>query len=435
MSVQSEINRISGAKTDIGAAIAEKGVTVPAGTKIDAMAPLIEAIQTGITLPTLANEGAAADLLSGKQLIDDEGNIVTGSMPSVTQATPSISVNSSGLITASATQEAGKVAAGTKSATHQLTVQAAQTITPGTVNKTIASGRYLTGTQTIKGDANLIAENIKSGVSIFGVAGSLEAGSGGGTGGDGDAFTALVDRTITEASSGKVKEVGANAFAYCYELSTVNFPACESIGNTAFYYCSKLTDVSFPMCKRIGNGTFSTCTKLAEAIFPLCSTVSSTAFYNCKSLMTASFPQCTRINASVFYTCTALASVNFNACVAVDTGAFYGCTSLTTVDFPACTTIYSVAFRNCTKLEEAFFPKLTSIGSSAFQNCAVLSALVLSGSSVCKLTNSVALSSTAIKNGTGYIYVPSSLVASYKAATNWTYFSNQISAIEDSPYA
>lgn len=50
--------------------------------------------------------------------------------------------------------------------------QGAQTITPGTSNKTIASGKYLSGTQTIKGDSNLKASNIKSGVSIFGVAGS-----------------------------------------------------------------------------------------------------------------------------------------------------------------------------------------------------------------------------------------------------------------------
>lgn len=138
-------------------------------------------MEAGITLPTLTNEGAAADLLSGKQLIDGAGNIVTGGMPSVTQATPSISVSSGGLITASATQEAGKVASGTKSATKQLTVQAAQTITPGTENKTLASGLYLTGAQTITGDANLIAENIRSGVSIFDVLGTLEAGTGGGS--------------------------------------------------------------------------------------------------------------------------------------------------------------------------------------------------------------------------------------------------------------
>lgn len=125
----------------------------------------------GIELPELSNPGTEGDLLFGKQLIDAAGNVVMGMMPLVQQATPSISVSSTGLITASATQEAGKVEAGTESATRQLTTQGAQTITPGTANKTIPSGRYLTGTQTIQGDANLVAENIKSGVSIFGVAG------------------------------------------------------------------------------------------------------------------------------------------------------------------------------------------------------------------------------------------------------------------------
>ena len=52
----------------------------------------------------------------------------------------------------------------------------AETFTPKTYNQTISSGRWLTGTQTIKGDANLVSSNIKSGVSIFGVSGSLQAG-------------------------------------------------------------------------------------------------------------------------------------------------------------------------------------------------------------------------------------------------------------------
>ena len=123
----------------------------------------------------------ASDIIKGKTAYVN-GEKVTGTIPTVAQATPSISVSTAGKITASATQSAGYVSAGTKSATKQLTTQAAQTITPGTSDKAIASGRYLTGTQTIKGDVNLVAGNIKSGVSIFGVAGTYEgSGSGGST--------------------------------------------------------------------------------------------------------------------------------------------------------------------------------------------------------------------------------------------------------------
>ena len=47
MSVQSEINRIVSAKSDISTAITNKGVTVPSGTKLDGMAALIGSIDSG----------------------------------------------------------------------------------------------------------------------------------------------------------------------------------------------------------------------------------------------------------------------------------------------------------------------------------------------------------------------------------------------------
>lgn len=52
--------------------------------------------------------------------------------------------------------------------------QAAQTITPGTANKTIAAGRYLSGVQTIAGDSGLVSANIRKNYSIFGVTGSYD---------------------------------------------------------------------------------------------------------------------------------------------------------------------------------------------------------------------------------------------------------------------
>ena len=47
MSVQTQIDRISGAVSAALTALSEKGVTVPAGTKVDGLAALIAAIEAG----------------------------------------------------------------------------------------------------------------------------------------------------------------------------------------------------------------------------------------------------------------------------------------------------------------------------------------------------------------------------------------------------
>jgi hypothetical protein len=59
-----------------------------------------------------------------------------------------------------------------------VTKKSAATYTPGTSNQSIASGQYLSGAQTIKGDSNLIASNIKKGVTIFNVTGSYNEATG-----------------------------------------------------------------------------------------------------------------------------------------------------------------------------------------------------------------------------------------------------------------
>ena len=62
-----------------------------------------------------------------------------------------------------------------------VTKKSAATYTPGTSDQSIASGQYLNGTQTIKGDSNLTAGNIRSGVKIFNVTGSYAGSSSGGS--------------------------------------------------------------------------------------------------------------------------------------------------------------------------------------------------------------------------------------------------------------
>ena len=202
MSVASKLTTIAEnlqAKLDaINTKLIAKGQTEAAN--FNEVPTKIEAIETGADVSGVT--ATADDVLSPKVFVDSNGTEQTGtietkttsdvsvsgnsvSFPSgyyadthsglvatTTQATPSISVSSDGLITASATQSAGYVSSGTQSATMQLSTKSATTYTPKTSNQTIPSGYYLTGRQTIKGDSNLVASNIRSGVSIFGVAGS-----------------------------------------------------------------------------------------------------------------------------------------------------------------------------------------------------------------------------------------------------------------------
>lgn len=105
----------------------------------------------GETLIDLTSDTVeAAKLLKGVTAHDKSGTLITGTLADVTQATPAITVDAAGKITASATQAAGVVAAGTKSATKQLTVQAAKTVTPAASAQTaVAKGVFTTGIVTV----------------------------------------------------------------------------------------------------------------------------------------------------------------------------------------------------------------------------------------------------------------------------------------------
>lgn len=164
------------------------------GTLVPSVAPTL---QSKTVSPSTSQQTVSPD--SG---YDGLSSVTVNAMPSGSATTPAttitanptISVSASGLITASVSGSksvtpsvsAGYVSSGTAgtvsvsgSNTQQLSTQSAQTITPTTTNQTIASGKYLTGTQTILGDANLLAENIKKDVVIFGITGTYEGESSG----------------------------------------------------------------------------------------------------------------------------------------------------------------------------------------------------------------------------------------------------------------
>ena len=168
-------------------------------------------------------------------------------VPTGTAFSPAITLTSStGVITGTNTFTSGYYLASTKTSTFNLTTQAAQTITPGTASQYINSYRWLTGSQTIKGDANLVAGNIKSGVSIFGVSGTY-----GGTGVTISALTVTPTETEQTFNAGTVdgyKPVTVSAISSNYvgtniaRKSAADLTAANStVTVPAGYYSSQVT--------------------------------------------------------------------------------------------------------------------------------------------------------------------------------------------------
>ena len=351
----------------------------------------------------------ASDVLASKKFVNSSGTVITGTIPTktstdltasgatvtvpsgyyasqatksvstTTQATPSITVSSSGLITASATQTAGYVAADTKSATKQLTTQAAKTVTPTTSSQTaVSSGVYTTGIITvgaipseyvIPSGTLSITENGTHDVKDYASVAVNVAGSGGGGSTD-ERFTQLITNTLTEVTDNTTTSIRTYAFYYATALQTASLTAITAIPNYAFANSGVVT-VNLPEATgRMGNN----------------------AFQNCKSLVNVNIPKMTN-------------TVNY---------AFSGCTALQKLDLSS---------------NFAGFA-----GGASFNGCTALTALILRRTSkIVTLGNANNFTNSAIANGTGYIYVPSALIETYKTATNWVNHAAQFRTIEDYP--
>lgn len=128
-------------------------------------------------------------------------------------------------------------------------------------------------------------------------------------------------------------------------------------------------------------------------------------------------------------------SANFENATGSAVGVFKDCTRLLTVNIPKVTEIGSSCFASCTKITKIDLPSVTSISSNGpFSYCKALVTLILRSTKIVSLSSSsYVFNDTPIASGTGYIYVPKSLIESYKAHENWKTFADQFRAIEDYP--
>ena len=123
-----------------------------------------------VTIPAGYHNG------SGKVTVNVSTSTTTGALD-----TPSINFDTTnGKFTAtSKVKTSGYISTSeTKSASYTITRYLGGEYTPTKASRTVSlTGQYCTGDVVIKGDNNLVPENIKSGVSIFGVEGTLKTGA------------------------------------------------------------------------------------------------------------------------------------------------------------------------------------------------------------------------------------------------------------------
>lgn len=310
-------------------------------------------------------------------------------------------------------------------------------ITPTNTNQNIVPDQGYVGLSrvTVQGDANLDASNIKNGVSIFGVTGTMEVG-----GYTGDSTDIIHDMmfvgrlTEIDLSSFNGGNLQPYAFAGKHHLSKVTLPEdTHTIGSYAFYYCSNLKSISIPSsCSSLGAECFAR-SGLEEINIPSSvSTLGQRCFAYCNSLKELIIPESvTSYIDGIAISCTSLERISLpdNWTKLYDT--FSGCTSLKHVKLPANLqdmNSYGI-FRNCPSLTEVTIPVgVTIIGSSSLQPGSETNKATII---MLPTTPPAIQSSTFNKNYLNKIIVPFGCGDIYKAASVWSTLADYIEEADE----
>lgn len=170
---------------------------------------------------------------------------------------------------------------------------------------------------------------------------------------------------------------------------------------------------------------FQSCRALTSVDIPNVTSVDTYAFQACTALTSVDLPNATSIGESAFQGCKALTSVNIPNATSIGAYTFRGCSSLVSVNIPNATSIKGDAFDSCSSLSNIDLPNVTSISGNAFIGCPIEN-MYLRSKTMCSCSGALGFSSASSLG----IYVPESLIDSYKTATVWNIYASVFKTLE-----
>ena len=272
-----------------------------------------------------------------------------------------------------------------------------------------------------------------------------------------------------------VEELGADCFAYCSSLTSVDLKNIKKMDKEVFRN-TPLTSVEWPAAiTEIPEGTFLTCEKLTSIMgipgqsgaWDNITKIGANAFNECKALTAIKLPaELKTIDAQAFRSCDHLATVDYGTKVeTIGDGAFWSTgalkkfffkgsvktlganafreSGLTCVHLKGDMTIGNEAFRECRSLKYVEFPAtssatqpLTYVAEGMFAGCTSLPFITLpstvteikanafNGCSHLNYVNILAetpatLATNAFDNTPKNVYVKASKLSAYQADADW----------------
>lgn len=178
---------------------------------------------------------------------------------------------------------------------------------------------------------------------------------------------------------------------------------------------------------KVGYGAFYEDTTLTGFSGSNVTTVADYAFRGCSKITSLSLPKATKAGISAFYQIN-VPNLVLPEVTTMGTYTFGGGTANQTITLPKLKIVQSNGFRQNTGLTKVDLGACTNIYATGFYNCSALATLIIRTASVCVLANTSAFTGcSALAN----IYVPDTLVDSYKAATNWTTYADKIKPLSE----